>query len=192
MGRGTASTLYGMAVLAALVTPGCTHTVDGVPAAAAGPPSATTRGVAPAGPRTGLDADVVSDECLLDATQFAALLGEPVLEPENLTVHRGDGSSGTSCWAHAAEGFPTPIGAINVYTVRTGTPADFVRAAPAGRRRDLPGAGEAAALVDTGSGPTLQLASPRYLVTIIVLRDRGPADEVWRAAARQALARLDR
>ncbi len=186
-------------MLAAVLASGCARSVDGVPSPVAAPPSAvateppgTSRTAAPARPRGALDSDVLSDECLLDATQFAALIGEPVLEPENLTVHRGDGTTGTSCWAHAAEGFPTPIGAINVYAVRTGTPAEFVRATPAGGRRDLPGIGEVAALVDTGSGPTLQLASPRHLVTIIVLRDRGPSDDAWRAAAQQALARLPR
>ena len=44
-------------------------------------------------------------------------------------------------------------------------------------------------MIDTHTGPTLQLASPRYLVTILV-SGTTPPDEAWRTAALAALARL--
>ena len=78
---------------------------------------------------------------------------------------------------------------INVYTVKSGTPADYVRAGGTAGRRELPRVGEAAVVVDTESGPALQLASPRYLVTILV-SGRTPSDEEWRTAALAALDRL--
>ncbi|GAA3232055.1 hypothetical protein GCM10017691_26340 [Pseudonocardia petroleophila] len=141
----------------------------------------------PPGPRSALDADVVDDECLLDAVAFSALLGEPVLPPEQTAVTRADGSRPTSCVATSTGG--EPLAAINVYATRTGTPADFVRAAPPQGRRELSGVGEAASLVDTAPGVTLQLAGPRYVVTVAVL-DGAPSDDAWRAAARAALAAL--
>lgn len=75
---------------------------------------------------------------------------------------------------------------INVYGVRDGTPAERVRAAG---RRLLDGVGEAAAVVDTATGPALQLATRTYLVTILVT-DRKPSDAAWRTAATAALTRL--
>ncbi|MDT7579486.1 MAG: hypothetical protein QOK35_750, partial [Pseudonocardiales bacterium] len=67
-------------------------------------------------------------------------------------------------------------------------PAQFVSArAPGGRL--LAGIGEAAAVLDTVAGPTLQVASSRFVVTVAV-QDREPDDTAWRAAARAALARL--
>ena len=84
--------------------------------------------------------------------------------------------------------FNTLQAAINVYRVRAGTPAEAVRAAGG---RALPGLGEAATLLETAAGPTLQVASPRFLVTLLV-QGRSPPDDAWRVAARAALARLPR
>ena len=75
-----------------------------------------------------------------------------------------------------------------MYRVRTGTPADFVRAAPPGGH-ELPGVGDAAVVLDTATGPTLQLAGHGHLVTILVL-DRAPTEAAWRAAATAALTPL--
>jgi hypothetical protein len=135
-----------------------------------------------------LEPDVLPDECLLDAPQLAALLGRPVRPPEQSVVRRDDGSRSSSCYVAPSEGAPTPLAAINVYRVRAGTPRDFVRAAAAGGRA-LTGAGEAAAVLDTAVGPTLQVAGARFLVTLVV-QGREPRDDAWRAAARAALARL--
>jgi hypothetical protein len=82
-----------------------------------------------------------------------------------------------------------PVAMINVYGVLSGTPADYVRAGGTAGRRELPGVGEAAVVIDTQTGPTMQLASPRYLVTILVSGGT-PSDEAWRAAAEAALSRL--
>ena len=131
-----------------------------------------------------LETDVLADECLLDAAQLGALLGRPV-RVEQSVVRRDDGTRSTSCHAGAAKGKPAPPAAINVYRVRTGTPAEFVRGAGG---RALGGAGEAATLLETAAGPTLQVAGPAFLVTLAV-QGRAP-DEAWRAAARAALARL--
>ena len=131
---------------------------------------------------------MLADECLLDARQLAALLGRPVRAPAQSVVRRDDGSRSSSCYVAPAEGDPAPSAAINVYRVRTGTPAQFVSAgAPGGRR--LTGIGEAAAVLDTVAGPTLQVASARFVVTVAV-QGREPGDAAWRAAARAALARL--
>jgi len=188
---------------------GCTRVVAGTPAAAplhAFPVTPTaTSGSARVGPAAPAEAgtpasvadaesspgpaalapDVLADECLLDAAQFGALLDRPV-RAENEAVHRLDGTRSTSCYAGAADGPREPLAAINVYRVRAGTPAEAVRAAGG---RSLPGLGEAATLLQTAAGPTLQVASPRFLVTLLV-QGRSPPDDAWRAAARAALARL--
>lgn len=186
-----------LGILVAVGGAGCTRAVPGTPAVAAphafpvtpapatgsvtaGSTSAPTRAAA-------LEPDVLTDECLLDAAQFGALLGRSVRPPEQSTVHRDDGSRGSSCYVTPAAG-PTPLAALNVYRVRAGTPAEFVRAAAAGGRA-LTGLGEAAAVLDTAAGPTLQAAGVRYLVTIVV-QGRDPGDDAWRAAGRTALARL--
>jgi hypothetical protein len=172
-----------------LAAAGCTTVVSGsaVPAPPPGQSEPATPGV-PAGPRSGLDGDVLPDECLLNAAEFGDLVGEPVKPPEQGTVERGDGSRSANCVASTRT---TPVAMINVYTVRSGTPADYVRSGGSAGRRELPGVGEAAVVIDTATGPTLQLASPEYLVTILV-SGRTPPDDAWRAAAEAALSRLPR
>ena len=120
------------------------------------------------------------------ATEAGALVGVPVRPPEQGTVQRGDGSSGSSCVATAGS---EPVLMINVYGLRGGTPADFVRSGPPGGRRELTGVGEAATVIDTQAGPTLQLAGPQHLVTILVA-GRTPDEQAWRTAAEAALSRL--
>jgi len=185
-----------IAVAAALATgtAGCTVVVPGAATAApprvpTGPgiPESTSADATPtAGPRSALEVDPIADECLLDASEFGALVGGSVRPPTQATVDRGDGSSGSSCVVTAGS---DPIAMINVYRVRSGTPADYVRAGGAAGRRGLTGAGEAAVVIDTAAGPTLQVATTAYLVTILV-SGRTPSDDAWRAAATAALARL--
>lgn len=189
-------TVLGLLAGGAVLLAGCTTAVPGTGVAAA-PPITTPAPRAPAppeggppegGPRSALAADVVADECLLDALEFSALLGEPVLPPEQQRVEREDGGVRSACYVGAA-GDGTPLAMVNVYAPREGTPADFVRAAPPEGRRDLGGVGEAAVLVDTPPGQVLQLAGPRHVVTVAVL-DGAPADDAWRTAAGAALAAL--
>jgi len=174
--------------------PGTPSTVPGsaaVPQSAESPAGGTAAGSAivsaSASPTRApaLQSDVLADECLLDAPQLGALLGRPV-RVEQSVVRRGDGTRSTSCYATAVDGRPAPLAAINVYRVRSGTPTEFVRAAGG---RALTGAGEAATLQETAAGPTLQVAGPAFLVTLVV-QGRSPPDDAWRAAARAALARL--
>ncbi len=193
-------TVLGLLAGGAVLLAGCTTAVPGTGVAAPPPATAPAPG-APAppeaappageppegGPRSALAADVVADECLLDALEFSALLGEPVLPPEQQRVER-DGEVRSACYVGAA-GDGTPLAMVNVYAPREGTPAEFVRAAPPEGRRDLGGVGEAAVLVDTPPGQVLQLAGPRHVVTVAVL-DGAPADDAWRTAAGAALAAL--
>jgi hypothetical protein len=136
-----------------------------------------------------LTADALANECLLDAGGFAALLGGPVGKPAEAAVVRPDGSATRSCYAASRAGDPSPTAAINVYRVNRGTPAEFVRAAAGGR--PLPGVGEAAVLLDTVGGTTLQVATPRYLVTVNVV-DGTPSAERWAAAGRAVAAAAGR
>ncbi len=183
-----------LAVASAIGTAGCTTVVAGVGVAApattkvtrpgpttSAPPSGPT-----AGPRSGLDVDAVTNECLLDASEFGALVGGSVQPPKQDRVARADGSTGQSCIAEAGG---EPLAMINVYRVRSGTPADYVGAGVPGGRHDLPGVGEAAAVFDTPAGPTLQLAGRDYLVTIFV-SGRTPTADAWSTAATAALSRL--
>lgn len=185
-----------LALLAAAA--GCTRAVVGVPSAApphasplsttpAAAPAPAPAPAAPAGPSR-LEPDVLADECLLDAARFAALLGVPVRTPTQSVVRRDDGSRSSGCYVGPAGGDPAPLAAVNVYRVRSGTPAQFVRRGAAGGRA-LSGAGEAAAVLETVAGPTLQVAGARFVVTVAV-QGREPTDAAWRAAARAALARL--
>lgn len=189
--------VLGAAAGCATVVPGSGHPATPVPPA---PTSTTSPGTqnpgtpapdpaTPGPPRSGLAADVLDDECLLDAIEFSALLGRPVLPPEQGDVPRPDGASSSACFVDSAAGSPEPLAAVNVYTPRSGTPAEFVRGGPPQGRRELSGVGEAAVLVDTAPGSTLQLAAPRHVVTITVL-DGTPSDGAWRAAAAAALAAL--
>ena len=184
-----------------MVLSACSRAVAGAPSAAPGPtafpsastgagtPATTARARAPA-----LDTDVLADECLLDPDQLAALLGRSVRPPEQSVVRRDDGSRSTSCYVTANGGgngdaagdADGPLAAINVYRVRTGTPAAFVRAAGG---RPLPGTGPVVAVLDTAAGSTLQVAGRRFLLTLAV-QGPEPDDRAWRAAARAALARL--
>ncbi len=152
-------------------------------------PAPETTAAAPAGPRPALAADVVADESQLDALGFSDLLGVPVLPPEQADVQRDDGSTSSSCVATSARGFADPLASINVYEPRDATPADFVRSAPAQGTTVLTGVGEAAALLDTAPGVTLQLAGSRFVVTISVA-DGAPSEDAWRVAATAALAEL--
>lgn len=181
----------GCGVLTMFLLVGCARVVSGTATTAPEPEAAAPSATATSSPapRSGLVADVLPDECLLDALGFTGLLGVPVLPPEQQDVPRDDGSPSSSCFASSARGYPEPLAAINVYEVRTGTPAEFVRSGPPEGRRELTGAGEAAVLVDTAPGVTLQLAGPRHVVTIAVL-DGAPTDDAWRAAATAALAAL--
>jgi hypothetical protein len=176
-----------------LAVAGCTTVVPGSPAAVpglgvGGPPLPVEPAppAAPSGPGSGLAADVLADECLLNAAEFGDLVGVPVQPPEQGTVERGDGSRSASCVATAGS---QPIAMVNVYAVRSGSPADYVRADEGAGRRELPGVGEAAVVIDTATGPTLQLAGPQYLVTILV-SGPAPSDDAWRTAAAAALSRL--
>jgi hypothetical protein len=171
---------------ATLVTGSATAAPPTVPAETSVAPEPTTPPPPPLGARAGLDADPFPDECLLDASELSALVGGPVRPPEQGTVRRSDGTRSSSCVVTAGH---DPVAMINVYTVRAGTPADYVRAGGPAGRRELPGVGDAAVVIDTHTGPTLQLASPRYLVTILV-SGTTPSDEAWRTAALAALARL--
>ena len=148
----------------------CTVPVDGraVPEPDPARPVATV-------PRPALVADVLDDECLLDGAGFARLLGTPVAPPVT------DGRP-RSCAASGLGG--AVLATINVYAVREGVPTDLVRS---GRRLD--GVGDAAAVVDTVSGPTLQVAAGDVLVTIAVA-DRAPSDARWVEAGRAAVAAL--
>jgi hypothetical protein len=150
---------------------GCAVTVPGravpepTPAPAPAPAPAT------------LVADVLADECLLDADGFALLLESPVAPPAN-------GGAPRSCATATTRGTPQALAAINVYGVRGGTPVDLLRSG-----RPLTGLGDAAVVVETAGGPTLQVASGRYLVTIAVA-ERDPDDLRWRTAGARALAAL--
>jgi hypothetical protein len=162
-----------MALVLPLAGAGCTTVVAGSAAAAA--------------PRIdGLDADVLADECLLTAAELGELVDLPVQPPEQGAVDRGDGSRSAACVVTAGA---EPVALVNVYGVRAGAPADYVRVAGAAGRRELPGVGAGAAVIGTAAGPTLQLAGERYLVTILV-SGSVPSDEEWRAAAEAALSRL--
>jgi hypothetical protein len=170
---------------------GCGRAVAGAPSAAPGalPAAPATAGRAPSSAARAraptLQADVLADECLLDAEQFGALLGRRVRAGQSV-VQRDDGTRSTSCYAGAVDGPQAPLAALNVYRVQPGTPAEFVRAAGG---RALEGVGEAAKLIETAGGPTLQVAGRWFLVTLVV-QGRSPPDAAWRAAAAAALARL--
>jgi hypothetical protein len=159
----------------------------GAPAAPAAP--ANPGRAAPAAQPALLTSDVLDDECLLDASGFAALLGGPVGKPAEAAVIRPDGSTTRSCYAASRAGDPAGTAAVNVYRVNQGTPAAFVRATAGGR--PMPGVGEAAVLLETVGGTTLQVATARYLITVNVV-DAAPSTERWAAAGRAVAAAVAR
>jgi hypothetical protein len=166
---------------------GCAQAIAGN--AVAEPPPAVGTTVAAPARSTGpvLLGDAVRDECLLDAAELTALLDAPVARPENGTTTHADGTTSRGCTAATTDGDPPALAAVNVYGVRGGGPADVVRAGLG--RREMSEVGDAAAVVDTASGPTMQIASRGYLITIAVT-ERKPSDAQWRAAGRAALSHL--
>jgi hypothetical protein len=165
----------------------CTAVAAIVPLAAAGCTSLVAGSAGAVGGHIGgLDADVLADECLLTAAELGELVDVAVEPPQQGTVDRGDGTRSAGCVGTAES---APVALVNVYGVRSGSPADYVRAAGTAGRRELPGVGAGAAVLGTAAGPTLQLAGERYLVTILVTGS-APSDEEWLAAAEAALARL--
>lgn len=178
-------------IMFALVASGCTQVVTGAGAAgrdsnAASPTPEASPPAAPAGPRSTLEVDPIDDECLLNASEFGALVGSAVRPPAQSTVSRGDGSAGSSCVA-VTDG--EPVAMINVYRPDSGTPAEYVRAGGTEGREEISGVGEAAVVIGTETGPTLQLAGESFLVTILVSGST-PDEDAWRDAATAALSRL--
>ena len=132
---------------------------------------------------------MLADECLLDAGQFADAAG--ATGGGSRAVRRPAGRPGRAAPAATsvrprATRLPWPRSTSTGCGPRT--PAQFVSKGAAGGRR-LTGVGVAAAVLDTVAGPTLQVASPRFVLTIVV-QGRVPGDAAWRAAGRAALARL--
>jgi hypothetical protein len=136
-------------------------------------------------PSVELVADPLPDECALSAAEAQALIGEPVERVLMTSLPGGDGEPDPGCVAVRGE---NQLVLTNVYEVRSGTPADAVRARDG--VRELGGVGEAAGLVMARVGPTLYAAGQRYLVTISVAF-REPSDDAWRVAGRAALDRLE-
>jgi hypothetical protein len=134
-----------------------------------------------------LVADPVGDECVLNAADVQALIGEPADRTAMTSLPAADGHSDRGCVAFRGE---NQLVLVNVYRVRNGTPADIVRGGPAAGRRLLDGVGEGAAVVDSRVGPTLQVAGHQFLVTVEVAF-HNPSDDAWRAAGKAALNRVE-
>ncbi len=155
------------------------------------PRAAPTRAAAPAAPAAApapLTSDVVADECLLDRAALTGLLGGPPVAPAtNAVVTRTDGTRTRACFA-LADGVTV---SVNAYTTNRSTPAGYVAAARHGSAVTGRPAGTSATVLDTVAGPTLQLATARYLVTVAVA-GRTPSRDQWRAAAVAAAAAVPR
>lgn len=168
---------------------GASRVPDGRPrpapdAARASPTRAATPAAAPAP----LTSDVVADECLLDRAALTGLLGGPPVAPAtNAVVTRTDGTRTRACFA-LADGVTV---SVNAYTTNRSTPAGYVAAARHGSAVTGLPAGTSATVLDTVAGPTLQLATARYLVTVAVA-GRTPSRDQWRAAAVAAAAAVPR
>lgn len=163
-------------VVVLVLVAGCAVAVPG--RAVPEPPVAETavpETAVPAAPAQ-LVADVLTDECLLDAEGFGLLLESPVDPPTN-------GGEPRSCATAATRGTPRALAAINVYGVRGGAPVDLLRS---GRPLAV---GDAAVVVETAGGPTLQVAAGAFLVTIAVA-EREPDEARWLEAGRRVVERL--
>ena len=146
----------------------------------------TRHGPARARAPTARPPDVLTDECLLDAAPVRRAARAPGAVPEQAVVRRDDGSRSSSCYVGPADGPRVRWPRSTSTGCGPGRPrSSSVRPAGAG----CTGVGEAAAVLDTAAGPALQVASPRFLVTVVV-QGREPGDAAWRAAGRAALARL--
>jgi hypothetical protein len=166
-------------LLVLLLVGGCAVAVPGRAVPAPAPPAGPAPSASAASTERppALVADVLDDECLLDAAGFALLVEAAVAPPTN-------GGGPRSCATAATRGTPRALAAINVYGVRDGVPTDLLRSG-----RPLTGVGDAARVVETVGGPTLQVAAGAYLVTIAVA-ERDPDDGRWAEAGRRAVAHL--
>jgi hypothetical protein len=134
-----------------------------------------------------LVADPVADECVLNAAEVQALIGAQVDRTAMTSVPGADGRPVRGCVAARGD---NQLVLMNVYRVRGGTPTDAVRSADGADRRFLDGVGQAAAIVPARTGPALQVAGKRFLVTL----EAGylnPTDDAWRAAGRTAIDRAE-
>ena len=204
MAKGSNRLVLATVVVAALFAAGNTDSDEGDPSAATATatgtgaprtsfPTASVLGQrakdqepAPEGPAVELVADPTEDECVLTASEVQALVGAPVERTTMTSIPGVDERPNRGCVAVEGE---NQLVLMNVYRVRSGTPADAVRG-PADGRRPLDGVGEAAAIVAGRVGPSLQAAGQRHLVTLAVAYV-DPSDDAWRAAGRAALARLE-
>lgn len=134
-----------------------------------------------------LVADPVGDECVLNAAEVQALIGEPADRTAMTSIPQADGSSVRGCVAFRGE---NQLVLMNAYRVRNASPADAVHNGPADGRRFLDGVGEDAAVVDSRVGPILQVAGRRFLVTVAVA-GHVPSDDAWRTAGKAALDRVE-
>jgi hypothetical protein len=135
----------------------------------------------------GLVADPVKDECVLNAAEVQALIGAPVDRTQMTSVPGPDGRPVRGCVAARGD---NQLVLMNVYRVRGGSPTDAVRSADGADRRSLDGVGEAAVIVPARTGPALQVAGKRVLVTL----EAGylnPSDDAWRVAGRIAIDRAE-
>ncbi|BBG02874.1 hypothetical protein C8E95_1220 [Pseudonocardia autotrophica] len=149
-------------------------------------PGRTAHGGAPAGGAAPLTADVLDDECLLGPDALAGLLGaEPAVPAAGAQVARPDGTRTRACFAVGG----SATAAVNVYTTNRGTPADHIRSTGGARGIGGTGDGIVAVLLETVAGPTVQIGTERYLVTIAVA-GRNPSDDQWRIAVRDAVSAL--
>jgi hypothetical protein len=138
-------------------------------------------------PAVSLVVDPLDDECVLNAADVRALTGEPADRTAMTSLPAADGRSVRGCVAYRGE---NQLVLMNVYRVRGGDPADAVRTDQAGGRRFLDGVGRTAAIVDSRSGPTLQVAGEQFLVTVAVAF-QNPSDDAWRTAGKTALDRVE-
>jgi hypothetical protein len=173
---------------AALVPSGCSRAVAGVPSAAPGPSATRPRPSTPGRRRRRREPGSARRRRArrrVPARRHAARgAADRPVRAEQAVVRRTDGTRSTSCTS------ALPTGRGNRWRRSTSTGCGRARPRrPCGRRgRALPGLGEATALLETAAGPTLQVASPRFLVTLLCRAARRPTTPG--ARARRRLTRL--
>jgi hypothetical protein len=138
-----------------------------------------------------LTPNVVEDECLLSAAEFAALTGRAAVRAENTELAGGGGRR--SCF-YTPEGADDPAARIDVYASASLPPPELVARIAANGGRALPGVGRGAALVSGQGGAVELVVASATLLTVLTVLPSGavaaPPDAAWVAAGNAMAAHL--
>jgi hypothetical protein len=141
-----------------------------------------------------LTPNVVTDECLLTATELGALISRGPIRAEN-TELTGGGAARRSCF-YTPDNADDPAARIDIYASASVPPPDLLARIVANGGHPLPEVGQGAVVIAGREGVfELVVASPTLLAVLTILPGGAaiqPSDQSWTAAGTAMASRLPR